>query len=278
MLVPSPLCWLPLPATASTATGFLSSHVQNVPVPSASLSRPQGPIPTTPAPCCRAWEQREGWVPWDGDEAWKFVRAFFFFFFLSFSAWILITGLNLQARERERSNVQVTGGRGGGTNRKDSRASFRVKSSTGVWMGRCWQRAVLPGRPGCVQSSWGGCRDPPRPALAPQRDSCSAAVVPSFPHRCLDPATSLSPCMGGLGHARACRNISRNKVEVFLNTLFLCHPQSGPFSFATAMQPRSFSAPGLAFPLSPALLPSSALAPVAVPAPLPLTVAPVTDS
>lgn len=149
----------------------------------------------------------------------------FFFFFLSFSAWILITGLNLQPWEREGSNVQVTGGRGGGNNRKDSRASFRVKSSTGVWIGRCWQRAVLPCRPGCVQSSWGGgvCAETPRPALAPQRDSCSAAVVPSFPHRCLDAATSLSPCTGGLGYARACRNTSRNKVEVFLNTLFVIH-------------------------------------------------------
>lgn len=185
-----------------------------------------------------------------------------FFFPLSFSAWTLITGLNLQPREREGSNVQLTGGRGGGTNRKESGASFRVKSCTGLWTGRCLRRAVLPGGPRQCAELWaGGEQRPSRPALAPRG---AAVVLPwclPFPTAAQTQPHHSPPRTGELGHARACRNISRNKAEIFLNALFLCQPQSGPFSLATGAQPRSCSELGLAFPRSPALLPSSALAP-----------------
>lgn len=136
------------------------------------------PCPVPPAPSSQALVQQEcqGMGVKHGNSLGLLCGLFFF---LSFSTWILITGLNLQPWEREGSNVQVMGRRKEGSSHG---ASFRGKSPMGVRMGVgvcgvCSQRAVLPG-----QSSW-GCREHPA-QLWPLGE---AAVMPrpshiSLPH------------------------------------------------------------------------------------------------
>lgn len=173
--VPAP-CLPPAPF-AGSVPGFLSSHVQNVPIPRASQAVPW-PHPT-PAPC--HWLGLQ-----DGGEMWTFIRAIFLwgFFFLSFSAWLLITGLNLQPWERKGRDGRVPGGRRG----EPTEASVGLDPGWGQgWGGVC---------PGCAPR---GCRAPggaetPR-ATRRQLKQCLGALLLPGPTALLRPSTGGLECV-----------------------------------------------------------------------------------
>lgn len=135
--VPSLLCRCPL---ATATTRFLSSHVQNGPIP--ELPSPfLCPLPAQQTLCQagqqrgQEWGQSQGRVGARAGTSHSTSFPWVFLFFPEFLSLDLNYRLKSAAPVRAGNHVQIMGVWGRGINCEGHGASWRVKSRLGAWMG-----------------------------------------------------------------------------------------------------------------------------------------------